>query len=185
LGSARRGSNPLGVDFFDASHAQDAIRASWNCHPLADLRLNHANTRTNEIGQTWRLGSARKRRLRGANNHGLLTRCAELCMAHARMIEAVEDLAADAEKLSMSGISGAGPGGVKYGGVGWGGCGGGGGAPAGPAAPGPPPPGGDGCLFEDGRFLVEDGAALELAARDGNASQKGSARQLRHFGRAV
>ena len=49
LGSARRGSNPLGVDFFDASHAQDAIRASWNCLSLADLRVNHANTRTNEI----------------------------------------------------------------------------------------------------------------------------------------
>ena len=96
-------------------------------------------------------------------------------MAHARMIEAVEVLAADAEKLSMSGISGAGPGGVRYGGVGWGGCGGGGG-------------GGGGwrwVFLEDGRFLVEDGAALELAARDGNASQKGSARQLRHFGRAV
>ena len=45
--------------------------------------------------------------------------------------------------------------------------------------------GGDGCLFEDGRFFVEDGAALELGARDRNASQKGSARQLRHFGRAV
>ena len=61
--------------------------------------------------------------------------------------------------------------------VGWGGTGAG--AEVGTGA------GGDGCLFEDGRFLVEDGAALELAARDGNASQKGSARQLRHFGRAV
>ena len=61
--------------------------------------------------------------------------------------------------------------------VGWGGAGAGAGVGAGA--------GGDGCLFEDGRFLVEDGAALELAARDGNASQKGSARHLRHFGRAV
>ena len=48
--------------------------------------------------------------------------------------------------------------------VGWGGAGAGAGVRAGA--------GGDGCLFEDGRFLAEDGAALELAARDGNASQK-------------
>jgi hypothetical protein len=61
--------------------------------------------------------------------------------------------------------------------VGWGGAGAGAGVGAGA--------GGDGCLFEDGRFFVEDGAALELGARDRNASQKGSARQLRHFGRAV
>jgi hypothetical protein len=61
--------------------------------------------------------------MRGANSHGILTMCAELCMAHARMIEAVKDLVANAEKLSMPCISGAGPGGARYGGVGWGGGG--------------------------------------------------------------
>ena len=58
--------------------------------------------------------------MRGANSHGILTMCAELCMAHARMIEALKDLVADAEKLSMPCISGAGPGGGSYGGVGCG-----------------------------------------------------------------
>jgi len=84
------------------------------------MRATQANTWTNEIGLTWRLSSARKRRLRGANSHGILTRCAEPCMAHARMIEALKDLVADAEKLSMPCISGAGPGGARYGGVGCG-----------------------------------------------------------------
>jgi hypothetical protein len=87
------------------------------------MRATQANTWTNGIGLTLRLTSARKRRLRGANSHGILTRCAKLCMAHARMIEALKDFVADAEKLSMPCISGAGPGGARYGGVG---CGGGG-----------------------------------------------------------
>ena len=84
------------------------------------MRATQANTWTNGIGLILRLSSARKRRLRGANSHGILTRCAELCMAHARMIEALKDLVADAEKLSMPCISGAGPGGARYGGVGCG-----------------------------------------------------------------
>jgi hypothetical protein len=76
---------------------------------------------------------------------------------------AVEDLPADAKKLSMSGICEAGPGGPRYGGVGRG-RGRGRGRGQGRVAMG--------VYLKTVSFWFQDGAALELGGRDRNAFQK-------------
>ena len=89
---------------------------------------------------------------------------------------AVEDLPADAKKLSMSGICEAGPGGPRYGGVGRG-RGRGRGRGQGRVAMG--------VYLETSRFGSKTAPPWNWAAATATLFKKGSAFQLRHFGRAV
>jgi hypothetical protein len=85
---------------------------------------------------------------------------------------AVEDLPADAKKLSMSGISEAGPGGPRYGGVGQGR-----GRGQGRVAMG--------VYLKTVAFWSKTAPPWNWAAATATLFKKGSAFQLRHFGRAV